>query len=147
MDEDLEPEVTKSNHTVEHELARMQTPLNLGAELDQWRDEALCASTVAESPDLIDLWFAEENTTSAAVAADICFRCPVRAGCLEWASVTKQRSGIFGGLPGSLRLKHKQSPHNYPVLVQLENPYSTNNPKSKYHVSNLVAGELGQETE
>jgi len=147
MDEDLEPEVTKSNHTVEHELARAQTPINKAVELDKWREGALCASIVAESPDLIDLWFSEETTTSAAIAADVCFRCPVREGCLEWASVAKQRAGIWGGLGAQIRLKHRQKPHNYEELVELPNPYMTENIKSKYHVSNLEPGGLGHNGE
>jgi len=129
-----------SSHTVEHELARMMTPMNKGSHLDPtWREEALCAQMAKEDPYFLDLWFAPEETVSAATAASACFSCPVRTDCLEWASVTKQRFGIWGGQPAKVRLTHKQRPHDYGVLVELGNPYDTESPKSKYHVSKLTA--------
>lgn len=148
MDEALEPEVTKSNHTVEHELARMMTPMNKGVDLDSsWREEAYCGIMAKEDPYFLDLWFAPEDSSSSAVAASACFSCPARRECLEWASTTKQRSGIWGGLPASVRLKHKQRPHDFPVLVELDNPYDTDNPKSKFHISKLTAWDRDGEQE
>lgn len=136
---DDEPqEKPKSNHTVEHEIARMMSPMNKGVELEEWREDAYCAALAKDDPYFLDLWFAPEDTTAAASAASACFSCPSRVGCLEWASVTKQRFGIWGGVPASIRLKHRQRPHDFPVLVELANPYDTEAPKSRFHVSNLT---------
>lgn len=143
---DTEPEPKKSSHTVEHELARMMSPMNRGADLDStWREEAHCARMAQDDPWFIDLWFAPEDTAAAASAASACFSCPVRQQCLEWASVTKQREGIWGGLPATVRLKHKQKPHDYPVLLELANPYDTESTKSKFHISKLTSWDRNEE--
>ena len=39
-----------------------------------------------------------EDTDAARVAKDVCSRCPVQIYCLEFALVTTQSSGIWGGL-------------------------------------------------
>ena len=61
-----------------------------------WRSDAACRNT---NP---DLFFPVGSTgeaveeTQAAIA--LCRRCPVREQCLEFAMVTNQRDGIWGGM-------------------------------------------------
>jgi WhiB family redox-sensing transcriptional regulator len=43
-------------------------------------------------------WHYPEATQSASVARSICARCEVRPECLEWALVTDERFGVWGGL-------------------------------------------------
>lgn len=129
-------------HSIDQELARLMSPLYRGAHIDpSWRLDAECAAKVQESPDFIDLWFSEEDTVQAATATSVCFTCPVREKCLEWASATKQREGIWGGQPVSIRLKYKGKPHNYEALVNLPDPYETKNKKSRFHITNLGQGD------
>jgi WhiB family transcriptional regulator, redox-sensing transcriptional regulator len=60
-----------------------------------WREDAACRNTD------VDLFFPVGTTgevveeTGAAIA--LCRRCPVREQCLEFAMVTNQRDGIWGG--------------------------------------------------
>lgn len=118
------------------------SPLHKGAHINpDWRNNAACADKAQESPDFIDLWFQEENSVKSAVATSVCFTCPMRKKCLEWASLTKQREGIWGGQPMSIRLKHKGRPHNYEELVELPDPYETTNKKSRFHINNLDTGD------
>ena len=70
------------------------TPLVPGA--DRWRDEAACRDT---SPDL----FFPIGTTGPALdqiaeAKLVCDDCLVQQECLEFALLTNQDSGVWGGL-------------------------------------------------
>lgn len=61
-----------------------------------WRHRAECRD---EDPEL----FFPVGTTGPALlqiteAKAVCYRCPVRAECLEWALSTGQNDGIWGGL-------------------------------------------------
>jgi WhiB family transcriptional regulator, redox-sensing transcriptional regulator len=64
--------------------------------LVDWRHEAAC---VGHDP---DLWFPAGETGPAAeqirYAKRVCGSCPVREECLEYAIVTNQVSGVWGGL-------------------------------------------------
>lgn len=136
-EDDLAPDGGRT-HSIDQELARLMSPLYKGSHIDpSWRNEAKCADIVQESPDLIDLWFQDENSVQSAAATSVCFTCPVREKCLEWASLTKQREGVWGGQPMSIRLKLKGKPHNYEELVGLPDPYATTNKKSRFHINNL----------
>lgn len=70
------------------------SPLNTADDL--WRDQALCRDT---DP---DLFFPVGTTGQALVqighAKQVCGQCPVTSECLEFALVTNQDSGIWGGL-------------------------------------------------
>jgi WhiB family redox-sensing transcriptional regulator len=60
-----------------------------------WRDDAACRDT---DPDL----FFPVGTTGPAIeqiesAKAVCFACDAREACLEFAIVTNQDSGIWGG--------------------------------------------------
>ena len=70
-------------------------PLQLTIERDDWRDVALCRDT---DPDL----FFPVGTTGPAIeqiaqARAVCATCEVQAPCLEFALVTNQDSGVWGG--------------------------------------------------
>ena len=62
----------------------------------EWLEQALC---IDEDPEL----FFPVGTTGPAIdqiadAKQVCFRCPVRATCLDWALDTAQDAGVWGGL-------------------------------------------------
>jgi len=61
-----------------------------------WRQEALCRGVET------DLFFpagelGEEPVQQAEAAKAVCFRCPVREACLEYALATDQPFGVWGG--------------------------------------------------
>jgi WhiB family redox-sensing transcriptional regulator len=60
-----------------------------------WVQQALCRD---EDP---ELFFPIGSTGPAAVqveaAKQVCFGCPVRLECLEWALATAQDAGVWGG--------------------------------------------------
>lgn len=56
-----------------------------------WRQYALCAEVDA------DLWFPEKGGSSKE-AKSVCAACLVAAECLDYALVTFQRFGIWGGV-------------------------------------------------
>ena len=66
------------------------------ATIPQWRGLASCAR---HTP---DLFFPVGETglggTQIAMAKRICIGCPVRQECLDYALVSNQRFGIWGGL-------------------------------------------------
>ena len=69
--------------------------LSLSIEQDDWRDYSACRDT---DPDL----FFPVGTTGPAIeqietAKAVCRSCDVRRACLEYALVTNQDSGIWGG--------------------------------------------------
>lgn len=71
-----------------------------------WRHRAACRS---EDPEL----FFPVGTTGPAVrqtrdAKAVCHRCPVVSDCLNWALVTGQDTGVWGGLDEDERRKLKR---------------------------------------
>ena len=69
--------------------------LSLSIERDDWRDNSACRDT---DPDL----FFPVGTTGPAIeqienAKAVCRVCDVQKSCLEYALVTNQDSGIWGG--------------------------------------------------
>lgn len=64
-----------------------------------WKDYALCAQA---DP---DAWFPEKGKNCAAVRR-ICFRCPVRAQCLNYG--LDEEHGIWGGLTRDERRRLRQ---------------------------------------
>jgi WhiB family redox-sensing transcriptional regulator len=64
-------------------------------EIDDWRDGAACRDT---DPDL----FFPVGTTGPALeqiaaAKAVCVQCDAQAACLEFAIITNQDSGVWGG--------------------------------------------------
>ena len=61
-----------------------------------WVQQALCRD---EDP---ELFFPIGSTGPAALQVEqakaICFACPVRVDCLEWALATAQDAGVWGGV-------------------------------------------------
>lgn len=60
------------------------------AQSGDWRDDAACAST---DPEI----FHPNKGESPRPAKNVCKACPVRAHCLEFALLTDQRYGVWGG--------------------------------------------------
>lgn len=56
-----------------------------------WQDRALCAQTDPEA-------FFPEKGGAHGLAKQVCFSCPVREECLEFAIENRERFGIWGGL-------------------------------------------------
>ena len=77
--------------------------LSLSAQPDAWRADAACRDT---DPDL----FFPVGTTGPALdqiaaAQAVCAECEAKAACLEYALVTNQDSGIWGGTSEEERRK------------------------------------------
>lgn len=142
-------------HSFLQEEARMLGPIYRAndAKGHQWRQRALCAALVEDTDTPIppNIFFAKDGTDASEAAVQVCFECPVRLDCLQWSCVAKQRHGIFGGLPASVRLQggvsvERGRPHDYTVLAGLPNPYLTENPRSRFHRDNIQLWE-GEEDE
>ena len=58
---------------------------------DDWRADAACR-------DLDTAVFFPETEAAADVAKSVCATCSVRDACLEFALVTRQDDGVWGGL-------------------------------------------------
>jgi WhiB family redox-sensing transcriptional regulator len=58
---------------------------------DLWREDAACR-------DLDTAIFFPETDDDVAAAKAVCATCPVRESCLEFALVTRQDDGVWGGL-------------------------------------------------
>lgn len=58
---------------------------------EDWRDSALCRQVDPE------LWFPEKGGDNGTAAKSVCAVCPVAAECLEFAVVTWQCAGVWGG--------------------------------------------------
>ena len=76
-------------------------------ENDDWRDLSACRDT---SPDL----FFPVGTTGPAIeqiaqAKAVCATCEVQAPCLEYAMVTNQDSGVWGGTSEEERRKLRRA--------------------------------------
>ena len=81
--------------------------LTISIDPDQWRDVASCRDT---DPDL----FFPVGTTGPAIeqieqAKTVCFECPSQAPCLEFALMTNQDSGVWGGTSEEERRKLRKA--------------------------------------
>ena len=66
-----------------------------------WKTEAACKDLAT------DLFFpASEN--DAGPALEVCASCPVREACLEYALVTRQEEGVWGGMTESQRRRERR---------------------------------------
>jgi len=74
---------------------------------DEWRDSASCRTSHP------DLFFPIGAGRSAAdlvdAAKEVCQRCLVRQACLEFALVTNQESGVWGGTSEEERRRVRRS--------------------------------------
>jgi WhiB family transcriptional regulator, redox-sensing transcriptional regulator len=71
-------------------LEDLRAALSAGADME-WQDGANCKGANA------DLFFPERGA-STRTAKSICRECQVRAECLEFAIVTGEKFGIWGGM-------------------------------------------------
>ena len=76
-------------------------------DLDDWRVNAACRDT---DPDL----FFPIGTTGPAIdqiesAKRVCFQCPAREACLEFALQTNQEAGVWGGTSEEERRKLRKA--------------------------------------
>ena len=71
-------------------LEDLRAVLTVGAEME-WQDEANCKGANA------DLFFPERGASTRSAKA-ICRECQVRPECLEFAIVTGEKFGIWGGM-------------------------------------------------
>ncbi len=71
-----------------------------------WRDEAACRGLDTDT-------FFPVTDEEAAEAKAVCAVCPVRELCLEYALVTRQDDGVWGGLTETerrrLRRRHREA--------------------------------------
>jgi len=58
---------------------------------DDWRQDAACR-------DLDTAIFFPDSEEESAQAQAVCAACPVRQACLEFALITRQDDGVWGGL-------------------------------------------------
>jgi WhiB family redox-sensing transcriptional regulator len=65
-------------------------------------------------------WYAQENTKEARDATAVCWRCPVRMPCLEYACTTREPFAIWGGVPASERVRED---YDFVWLSYLPNVY------------------------
>ncbi len=149
-DDDLEE---PRRHTFLQEEARMLGTIYKAAEAagHSWRKQALCFDLMQDQDLTSDAFFASDGTDASETAVQVCFECPVRLACLKWACSAKQRHGIWGGLPASVRLQKvsvsgRGKPHDYEALSTLPNPYLTDDVRSRFHYGNVTAWE-GEEDE
>ena len=74
----------------------------LGGEAERWEKRALCSQTDPEA-------FFPEKGGSTREAKTICFRCEVRADCLDYALSHDERHGIWGGMSERERRRAKRA--------------------------------------
>ena len=60
----------------------------------KWQSEGLCA--LPANSELVDYFFSKSPEEKYA-AKNLCFSCPVRQDCLQWALENKQIWGVWGG--------------------------------------------------
>lgn len=60
----------------------------------EWQRDAECAKPIHKSK--IEYFFSK-NTSEKYEAKNLCFSCPVRDACLQWALEHRQIHGIWGG--------------------------------------------------
>lgn len=69
----------------------------------RWREAAACSGVES------DLFFpASEEASAAQAAKAICGECPVREACLQYALVTNQAAGVWGGLDAADRRRMRR---------------------------------------
>lgn len=84
----------RSEATPGDDLCRLCLLIDLLVPVGPWVDDALCAQVGGDN------WFASERGRSAEfqLARRLCFSCPVREECLEFAVNNNIREGVWGGL-------------------------------------------------
>lgn len=108
-----------------------------GTPQEDWRQRAHCGGLTPDDGLHPDDWYADEHTVGAAIASAMCYQCPVRNDCLKEACDNSEPHGIWGGLPWSVR-NQKGQVNNFLKLVDLPDPYETEDSNSPFHISNWL---------
>jgi hypothetical protein len=141
----------ENRRRVEREISRLMERFVRGSAVDVDWSKALCAQKVKAGDVDKNLWHCPGDTKPSAQAADICFDCPIRLQCLEFACASKERYGIWGGIPENIRAGagagHDRdiSAYNYDLLSDLPNVYDVESKKFRYHRERLKDWTPGQE--
>ncbi len=136
---------------VEREISRLMERFVRGSAVDVDWSEALCAKKVKEEGWDPNIWFCPGDTKPTAIASDVCFQCPIREACLQFACESGERYGCYGGVPENIRsgagAGHDRdiSAYNFLKLVDLPNVYDVESKKYRYHRERLRDWEPGQE--
>lgn len=136
---------------VEREISRLMERFIRGSSIQVDWSKAECAKKVSLGEVDKNLWHCPGDTKPSAQAADICFSCPIRLQCLEFACASGERYGIWGGIPENIRsgagAGHDRniSAYDYNALSTLSNVYDVESKKYRYHRARLKDWEPGQE--
>lgn len=142
------PEETRRK--VEREIARLMERFVRGASITVDWSKAACAKAVIDGEDK-NLWHCPGDTKPSARAADICFTCPIRLQCLEFACASGERFGVWGGIPENIRAgagaghDRNITAYNFNRLSELPNVYDVESKKFRYHRGRLKDWQPGQE--
>ena len=68
-----------------------------------WRESASCSGVESDT-----FFPASEEEPAAKAAKEICDECPVREACLQYALVTNQSAGVWGGLDAGERRRMRR---------------------------------------
>ncbi|MFV1969898.1 MAG: WhiB family transcriptional regulator [Acidimicrobiia bacterium] len=68
-----------------------------------WREAAACSGVESDT-----FFPASEEESAAAAAKRICAECPVSEACLQYALVTNQAAGVWGGLDSGERRRMRR---------------------------------------
>lgn len=141
----------ENRRRVEREISRLMERFIRGSAVSVDWTQALCAKKVKFEGVDKNLWHCPGDTKPSAEAADICFQCPIREACLEFACASGERYGIWGGIPENIRsgagAGHDRdiSAYDFEALVSLPNVYDVESKKFRYHRARLKDWEPGQE--
>jgi hypothetical protein len=141
----------ENRRRVEREISRLMERFIRGSAVSVDWAQALCAKKVKFEGVDQNLWHCPGDTKPSAEAADICFQCPIREACLEFACASGERYGIWGGIPENIRsgagAGHDRdiSAYDFDALVVLSNVYDVESKKFRYHRARLKDWEPGQE--
>ena len=61
-------------------------------QVENWKEHSACK----DAP--VEVFFVERGTTTVDDAREICFDCPVRVDCLDYALRHGEKFGVWGGL-------------------------------------------------
>lgn len=124
----------------ERELNRLMNKYSPGTDLEvPWQHGRCYAPRIQREGIHPNLWSSPPGTTASAEAARLCFECPIRLQCLEFACATKEPECIWGGLEPKVRCNDRDSTtknHDFEALKGLSNPYA--DPEGVYAKKALI---------
>lgn len=141
----------ENERRVKREIARLMERFVRGSSVRVDWAKAECARKVSLGEVDQNLWHCPGDTKPSAQAADICFQCPIRLQCLEFACASGERYGLWGGIPENIRsgagAGHDRdiSAYDFDALSTLDNVYDVESKKFRYHRDRLKDWTPGQE--